>query len=244
MGLSARNVARRGGLECTSSLSHSQGMKKYDCNGVLNCSMRWMVAQPPFLDRNKPLGRTETLYYREVDGFQLCLPRMNFPRDGFEQGSTHYCHVGDRETGFFWVNIDEDFERIMAAWRARWGPNYDAHMVEHESHRLERFRNITNGPEAWRVSRANGNLPRDVRECELDHKWEPSREFSVMATIVDVRTLIPDREKDPAQGWVVSAIGLHRPDEGLVLIDPDTDEVHTFGMEPTELPKFLLPFGD
>ena len=44
-------------------------------------------------------------------------------------------------------------------------------------------------------------------------------------------------------GWETIALALYRADEGLTLIDPETDEVLAFGMELSPLPAFLEPFS-
>lgn len=202
-------------------------MKKPDCNTIFEFYQHWMEAQPPILDRGEPIGTPRTKYFEELEGFRLCLP-LHFPRKAFTQGGTNYGWVGDEETGLFWIKINDDFEELMAAWRARLGPSYDAHMMD--------YRREGQKPESWRVLREH--LLRSSYTQTADQPWEPSREFTVMGTIVDCRTLVPDGDVCDI-GWVINPTGLYRPDEGLVLIDPDTQEVHSFGMEPAELPTFL-----
>ena len=199
-------------------------MEKHDCNAVFELYKGWMEAQAPILDGSEPLGTPKTVSFTDVEGLRLSVSPLDFPRKAFRQGGSDYGWLGDEETGFFWIKIDDNFEGLMAAWRACWGPPYDAHMMD--------YRREDEKPESWRAQRAH-LLRQRYTETE-DQPWEPSREFTVMGTIVDCRTLVP--EDDICDfGWVIEPTGIYRPDEGLVLIDPDTHEVHSFAMEPSEL---------
>jgi hypothetical protein len=67
-----------------------------------------------------------------------------------------------------------------------------------------------------------------------------------MGMLVDVRTRVifhSDEVQEAHFGWETTALALYRADEGLTLIDPETQEVLAFGMEPAPLPAFLEPFS-
>ena len=211
----------------------------YNCNDVMLALKRWMAAQPRSPDPDQPRPSPREVLFEDVEDGICFLPGLDFPRNtilGFFPPNFGY--VGGGEQEYVWICVDHSFERLMASWRSHWGPELDEHFKNYvdasacgptPEHRI--------GPEGWRVQRHHASSYTEEPEVP----WEPSREFDVIGKLVTCRMRVVLDEAHFA--WEATALALYRADEGLTLIDPETQEVLAFGMEPAPLPAFLEPFS-
>ncbi|MDP6934781.1 MAG: hypothetical protein QGG40_17805, partial [Myxococcota bacterium] len=218
-------------------------MSLHDCNEALACLQRWMTAQPRSLDPSQPLPSPREVLFDDIENAVCFLRDLDFPNHTLWSFKDGFGYVRSAEDVFTWVCVDQSFERLMAAWRRCWGPDLDPHLGAYYRPTAGGgpgvlFMPAGGGPELWRVWR---RVFPDRYTEEPDAPWEPSRVFAVMGSLVNVRTRVVG--DDAHMGWEMTPFALYRPDEGLTLIDPDTDEVHAFGMDPSPLPAFLLPFA-
>jgi hypothetical protein len=201
------------------------------CDRVLSGLYNWLQAQPNRLDPVWTPPSPADVLLDEIEGHVTILKSLSFPDNTFIQGMKARGFIGNYREGFYWIHIDDAFERLMAAQREKWGPPHDELVL----HKMETsiFREGY-GPEGMRVLMKQHPPPPD----ELV-KLEGNREWIVMASVSGVRTLVPCTEQEAVMGWEMKVRGLYRPAESLVFFIPGTEDICLVGKEDEECSEFV-----
>lgn len=202
----------------------------------------WARKQPNSIVDLRPTPTPETVILDEIMDGHAILYGLNFPDNSFMRGGKFYAFAQTRDNAWFWLEIEQDFERLMSHWYQNTSNLRDEHVLrllkkQESGYQIDFMHDDDLTSQQIRVLRQHSKSNLDGEP----ERWEKSKEFTVVVQIKLCRTMVPVRGGEAEFGWTCRAVALYREGEGLVLLDPKGDQVHFVGPESENTPEFLTP---
>ena len=210
-----------------------------NCDQIFEQLKAWAAKQSKSIVDAKPTPTPEdTMAEDVIDGY-FVLKGLDFPQQSFVQFGRLYGYAKTDDNAYFWVLVDEAFDALTRPWYQSGLCRQDASLVEAMAEQARgKSLHIMHSsllPQQFRVVRQQSN--------QLIYgdpaSWEPSMSFTAFVRITSCRTLVPVCDEEAQFGWKTEVVALYREGEGLSILEPDTNTVHFFGMEPAASPAFL-----